>query len=365
MHNFAERLRSARKLSGFTLDALAVRMDQLVSKQALHKYEQGLMKPNQDILLPLCEALGVRPDYFTRTRQVEIVHYAFRKLAKLPKREQGMAVERTKDALERYLELEELLGIDNVFDQKKYTVETPITQKEEAELAAQFVRERFRVGTDPLYNICELLEDKGIRVIEIEMDEAFSGMSTLIDDKIPVIVVNSRLDAKLDRKRFTLLHELAHLLLRFPEQVEEKTEERLCDAFAGAMLLPGEKVKEILGNNRSALMWNELVLIKEMYGISMRAILYRANQHNIITDYDLTNKMIELNRFYGRKDEPGRYKGNEKAVRFKHLLLRGMAEEVISISKAAELAGKKMADFRAELNEETHAGEEKNENSHF
>lgn len=185
------------------------------------------------------------------------------------------------------------------------------------------------------------------------MSNAFSGMSTTLEDKIPVIVVNGVFDNKLDRKRFTLLHELAHLLLDFSPEIEDKQEERLCDAFAGAMLLPGVKVKEMLGNHRSALMWNELVLIKELYGISVRGILYRAKQHNIITEYDFDMKMRELSRFYGRKFEPGLYKGVEKAVRFRQLLLRAVAEEVISISKAAALDGKKLADFRAELNKMT------------
>lgn len=350
MQNFPERLRSARKMSGLTLDALAALLDHRVSKQALNKYEQGTAKPDPGLLLPLCEALEVRPDYFTRSKKVDLVHYSFRKLVKLQKRDQSIAVEKTRDALERYLELEEILGIESTFEKNIPGLEAPVTTPEAAEKAADRVREYFHLGDDPLFNIVEILEDKGIRVIEIEVDDAFNGMSTYIDDRIPVIVVNSRLDAKLDRKRFTLLHELAHLVLRFDPEMEEKQEERLCDAFAGAMLLPGVKVKEMLGSHRSALIWNELVLIKELYGISIRAILYRARQHGIITDYDLTSKMAELSRFYGRKDEPGRYKGVEKAVRFRQLLLRAIAEDIITTSKAAALDNKKLADFRAEMN---------------
>ncbi len=349
MLNFPERLRSARKMSGLTLEGLAEKLGHRVSKQALNKYEQGAVKPDPDLLLPLCEALDVRPDYFTRTRQVDLVHYSFRKLTKLQKREQSIAVEKTRDALERYLELEELLGIETNFHRHIPGLESQITCAEEAENAAVTVRAFFNLGDDPMFNIIEILEDKGIRVIEIDVDDAFNGMSTYVDGHVPVIVVNSRLDPKLDRKRFTLLHELAHLLLKFSPDLEEKQEERLCDAFAGAMLLPGVKVKEMLGSHRSALIWNELVLIKELYGISIRAILYRLRHHGIITDYDLTTKMAELSRFYGRKDEPGRYRGMEKAVRFRQLLLRAIAEEIISTSKAASLDNKKLADFRAEL----------------
>lgn len=351
MHNFPERLRSARKMNGLTLEGLAERLGHRVSKQSLNKYEQGAVKPDPDLLLPLCEALNVRPDYFTRTKQVEIVHYEFRKLSKLPKKEQTVALEKTRDALERYLELEELLGIDAPVLPTIPGLPQQIATREEAELAADMVRNYFNLGDDPLFNISEMLEDKGIRVIEIEVDDAFSGMSTTLENKIPVIVVNRVFDRSLDRKRFTLLHELAHLLLNFSPDIEDKLEERLCDAFAGAMLLPGIKVKEMLGNHRSALMWNELVLIKELYGISVRGILYRAKQHSIITDYDFDMKMRELSRFYGRKSEPGQYKGVEKAVRFRQLLLRAISEEVISISKAAAIDGKKLADFREELNQ--------------
>jgi Zn-dependent peptidase ImmA (M78 family) len=211
------------------------------------------------------------------------------------------------------------------------------------------VRQSYQLGNGPIFNIIEMLEERGIRVIELELDEGFNGMSAMIDDRVPVIVLNRFFDHKLDRKRFTALHELAHLLLRFDPELEEKQQERLCDAFAGAMLLPGEQVRTMLGNHRSALIWNELVLIKELYGISIRAILYRARKYDIITDYDLTSKMAELSRFYGRKSEPGLYKGSEKVVRFRQLLLRGIAEAVITESKAAELDGKKLAEFRESL----------------
>jgi Zn-dependent peptidase ImmA (M78 family)/DNA-binding XRE family transcriptional regulator len=349
MQNFPSRLRSARKMSGLTLEALAERLGHRVSKQALNKYEQGTAKPDPDLLIPLCEAMDVRPDYFTRQKQVDIVHYSFRKLTKLQKREQAIAIEKTRDALERYFELEALLGVESNFVRHIPGLPVVIENANDAEQAAEVVRSFFKLGDSPLFNIVEMLEDKGIRVIEIELDEAFNGMSTYIDDKVPVIVLNSHFDPKLDRKRFTALHELAHLLLNFAPELEEKQEERLCDAFAGAMLLPGNKVKEMLGSHRSALIWNELVLIKELYGISIRAILYRAKHHGIITEYDLTTKMAELSRFYGRKDEPGRYTGAEKAVRFRQLLLRAIAEEIITLSKAAALDGKKLADFRTDM----------------
>lgn len=347
MQHFAERLRAARKMSGLTLDALSKLLEGKVSKQTLNKYEQGLIKPEANLLLPLCTALTIRPDYFTRTKQVKISPPSFRKFQKLTAKEQAIAIERTRDHLERYLELEELMGIERKFKRDIQGIPDVIETPDHAETAAKAVRNIYSLGDDPLFNIIELLEDQGVIVVEIDAHEDFSGMSTYVDDRIPVIVLNGNVK-NLDRKRFTTLHELAHLLLPIGN-VDEKTEERLCDAFAGAMLLPEKKVIEMLGTHRSALIWNELVIIKELYGISVRAILYRARRFDIITDYDLTTKMAELGRTYGRKSEPGRYKGIEKAIHFRQLLLRAIAEEIITMSKAATLDGKKLADFRQDL----------------
>jgi Zn-dependent peptidase ImmA (M78 family) len=186
--------------------------------------------------------------------------------------------------------------------------------------------------------------------VSFEASDSFSGMSTYIDEKTPVIVLNDSPDIKLDRKRFTALHELAHLLLDFKEGIDEKLEERLCDTFAGAMLLPKEKMVEMFGGtHRTSIIWKELVQVKELYGISIRATLYRLKMHGIITDFDLTKYMKEHSKFYGRKNEPGKYQGEEAPKRFRQLLYRALAEEIVTTSKAASLAGMTMAAFRDEI----------------
>jgi hypothetical protein len=50
-----------------------------------------------------------------------------------------------------------------------------------------------------------------------------------------------------------------------------------------------------------------------------------------------------------KKREPGEYQGYEKSNRFKQLIYRAVAEEIISSSKAAALDNKKLAEFRDEL----------------
>jgi Zn-dependent peptidase ImmA (M78 family) len=58
-----------------------------------------------------------------------------------------------------------------------------------------------------------MLEDNFIKVVEVDKPLDFDGLSAFVDNKIPVIAVNKNFP--IERKRFTLLHELGHLLLSF------------------------------------------------------------------------------------------------------------------------------------------------------
>ena len=81
--NFAERLKSARKMSGFSMAVLADKAGQAVTKQAISKYEKGLMNPGGDALLALSKALGVKSDYFFRPQKISLGELEFRDKARI------------------------------------------------------------------------------------------------------------------------------------------------------------------------------------------------------------------------------------------------------------------------------------------
>jgi Zn-dependent peptidase ImmA (M78 family) len=92
-----------------------------------------------------------------------------------------------------------------------------------------------------------------------------------------------------------------------------------------------------------------LKAIKENYGISVQAIMHRAKNLEIISDFVYLNfrKWIGKNR---SEEGLGKYEGKEQSGRFKQLLFRAASEELISMSKAANLANLKLAEFRQQLN---------------
>lgn len=331
-------------MKGYSLQDLEDALDKRVSKQALNKYEQGLMKPDSEVLLLICNALSVRPDYFTREVSISLENVEFRKLKKLSVKESARIKEKTVDILERYFELEDILGVDESFVNPIADFE--INSYEDVEKAVSKLKHKWKLGEDPLNNVIELLEDNNIKVIEVESGPEFVGLSTWEGIKNPVVVVNS--DLVLDRKRFTVLHELGHILMKVNHH-PEKEREHFCHFFAGAMLIPKNSLLKELGNSRSRISLNELIYLKEQFGASIQSIIIRAKNLDIITENYYRSFMAFFSMRGFKKNEPGEYKGYEKSNRFKQLLHRAVAEEIISTSKAAALDNKKLSEFRDEL----------------
>jgi Zn-dependent peptidase ImmA (M78 family) len=340
MNAFGERLKSARKMKGWSLQELADNITIAISKQALNKYEQNLMKPTGEVLIALAKVLDVKPDYFLKESAIELAPVEFRKKAKLSQKQEDSIKEKVKDFLERYLEIEQLLNIKTKFSNP--IKKTIIAEVDDVEAAALELIKGWNLGFDPIPNVIEMLEDNSIRVIEMEAPVEFDGLSTYVG-KIPVVVINK--NYSVERKRFTALHELGHLVLSIEEGADK---EKICHAFAGALLLPDDCLKKLIGEKRSNIAPGELVSIKEQFGISVQAIMMRAQLKGII-DKNSAGRFWKSMADNKKEEGLGSYVGREKSYRFEHLVFRLAAEDVVSMSKAANLAGIKLATFKEQL----------------
>ena len=347
---FSERFKSARLLNGLSLQDLADKLENKVSRQALHKYEKGEVVPDSEMIGLLADALNIRPDYFFRETKVEIGEICFRKLKNLPAKDENKIVEQTREYLSRYLELEEIIGLQTIYKNPLEEYSEPITCFKEVEKAAVFLRKKWDLGTDPIYNAVELLEDNHIKVVELEEVDGFDGLQTWVNGNIPVIVINKSRLKKEDRKRFTVMHELGHLLLTSIKSLPEAQQEKLCHQFAAAMLFPSEAMINELGEKRNRLLIQELGTLKQQYGISIQAIVMRARDLEIISDNYCKQFFFYLKQMHWKVEEPKDYdyEGTERATRFTQLIFRALAEELISMSKAASLSNQKLAEFRSE-----------------
>ena len=99
---FAQRIATARKMAGLSMDQLATLSG--LSKNAISRYEKGVMRPDSSNLIKLSKALNVKVDYLFRKPTVELEALEFRKKARLGLKSIDSIKYRVMDRLERYLE---------------------------------------------------------------------------------------------------------------------------------------------------------------------------------------------------------------------------------------------------------------------
>jgi Zn-dependent peptidase ImmA (M78 family)/DNA-binding XRE family transcriptional regulator len=342
---FGQRLKAARIMSGLSMDALVERLGKGLSKSAISKYENGHMMPDSEHLILIAEALNVAPDFFFSGRILELSAINFRKKSVIGKKEVESLIERVRDSIDRYLELESLLGLVDPFENP---LEGFIVDSSDAiEEAALKLRSEWGIGVYvAIPHVLDLLEEHSVKVIEIDDTNDFDGVSGKAKGQ-PFIILNR--NRPTDRKRLTALHEFAHQSITFKADIPDAKIEKLCHTFGGAFLMPATILKRELGKKRSEISLPELRALKEQYGISMQAIMYRAKLHGIITEhvYERFSRLISAQGW--RKKEPVEYPVPDAPHRFEQLIHRALAEEVISISKAAYLSGKSIQEIEKEL----------------
>ena len=343
MNNLGIRLQQARKAAGLSLRAFADLVN--LSHAAIKKYEDGDVYPSSDMLIKLAKALKVRVDFFFRPIKVSLENVKFRKRKKL----NGKAEEAIKfeviSQIERRLELENLYPSSPVpIFEIPGNLPQKINDLEEIEAVAEKLRNHWKLGLAPIHDLIDAFESQGIRVFIIDIDEEhFDGLSTVINDQ-PIIVVSSRWPG--DRQRFNLVHELAHYI--FINRLSPKlNEEQACNRFAGAFLSPREAIFQALGKERRAIEWQELLLLKEQFLLSMGAICYRLKDLGIIQEPYYKSLVIRFRQKGWHRKEPGLKVPSEKAHTFNQMLFHALGEGYIGEPKAAELLSCSLSQLKA------------------
>lgn len=340
---FQTRLKSARLMKGYSMEELCEKMNPKVSKMTISKYESGAMQPNSTTLLSIARALEQPIDYFFRPITFKMGAVKFRKRSSVPAKEIKAIEETIIDKVERYINVEEICNeVSASAELKKYPVET----KDDVKKVAQNLRTVWNLGLDGIPNVIDLLEEHGYKIVEIEAPQTFDGMSSE-DERYPVIVLRSSDNS--ERKRFTALHELGHLIMRFKDGTELKEEEALCNLFASEMLIPESEMRRILGFARKSIAYKEVSPLQTRFGISYDALMYKASECGVIT--------AQCYKWYNihKNQDPSYKQFVEKSVcraeesnRFTSLVYKALYSELITISKAASLLRIGIEDVRGD-----------------
>lgn len=314
---------------------------------AVSKYEKGEIIPDSKKLIDFANAYNVNSiDLLKVYNAPKMKFNSFRKRKRLVGQNLELLENLIQDEVAKYLEVIELnnTALQSI-KLKKYLCNS----LEDAENAANDFRNFIKISNkQPISDLTNIFENLGIVIIHIKNPDGrfddFDGLSEFVNN-IPVIVI---LDGIKDgaRQRFTIAHELGHLLLNIKD--EELDEEKLCNRFASALLMPKEAVINEFGLSRNHINFFELTAFKLEFKVSYTAIAYRLKDLNIISDYFYKNLSIYLSQRIGKNDsnpiQP------ETSYQFKKIVYKLEADEIISISKACELLGVSIDEYNKEDN---------------
>ena len=153
----------------------------------------------------------------------------------------------------------------------------------EADRGARALRSHWGLGIDPIPDLVEILEGRGVKVLSVTLAESIDGLTARVrrahGNAVPVIVVNNAHWG--ERQRFTIAHELGHMVL---DVIGRNVDgEKAAHRFAGALLMPAEALWSEVGKRRTSIGWDELFKLKQLFGVSVQALTYRCKELGIFT----------------------------------------------------------------------------------
>ena len=338
------RLKLARTAAGLSLRGLAAAIDHRVSPQAIGKYERNEAMPGGGALIALADALRTSVDYLLGAPDLVLEDLKFRKNALTTKRDEARVEATALAQLERYLAIEDILQLSSARWDAPRDAPYPVRDPIEADRAADLLRRHWGMGREPIPNLVELLEERGVKVFACPLG-GVGGLAARAGrpghPPVPLVVVNAGDWG--ERQRFTISHELGHIVLAVAPKLNA---ERAARRFAGAFLMPAEALWPEVGKRRSAIAVGELLALKRVFGVSMQALARRCRDLGIITVSTCRALFSEFDQLGWRSppyEEYGAMPG-EQPNRFRRLCLRALAEGAIGESKAAELLGVSIAE---------------------
>lgn len=328
---FEKNLKYYRLKKGLNMKELAKMCG--LTPMAVSNYESGKRMPDMEIINKLAGALDVHVVDFLAPRNSSLVfdHREFRKHSVLTKSQQDYVKESVEEYFNRFFSAVDCLGGESLPDPPKCNSIQIISDVEDN---AQMLRSALDLQKEgPVDDLVGILENKGILIFEMDIDNKhFSGMNGFVG-KYPYIVINKNM--RPERKRTTIVHELAHLMFVWDEDTETENEKK-ATAIAGAFLITKNDLKRELGIRRTAIT-KDMNMVCDEYGISMYLLVKRASQVGILSISLEREFYIWANKVNFNQSELLHAKNYKEPQLFKQLVFRAVNEEGVNIQRGAEL----------------------------
>ncbi len=290
-----KNLTIARESRGLTQKDLCEKVDGL-SQGNLSRMEKGLLPVSDDVIKSISRVLNYPISFFSKeivTTKDDSLFY----------RKRITMTQRVLSKLEARINI-----VCSIIDGLLESVDVPELSIPHVEVSGGLspeqiafnLRNYLRVPSGPIEGIVSLLEKRGVIVIFMDMGEKFDGVTKFTQRAQPIMCINSRISN--DRKRFTIAHELGHLVmhLRSTDFAEdEKIMEYQANAFASEFLMPEVDCKADL----RTLNYSKLPSLKMYWGVSKAAIIRRAYDLKCLSESTYRYYLMTLSKTGERKVE--------------------------------------------------------------
>lgn len=276
------RLSIARRMARMSRAELATLVD--ITPTAITQLERDQYRPTAAVAAELALRLGVPGDFLLRTISGQSIPASaahFRSLRATPaiSREQALAL--AELALEVLSAIEDFVDLPptNLPSLKGYVGDISTTDMEHA---AGEARQLLNITEGPIPHVVRLLEACGVLILRYpddRLDKRVDAFSTTATSR-PVVLLSPAKDDKA-RSRFDAAHELGHLLLHPDAEPGSKVIENQAQDFAAAFLTPEDQIIDDLPRT---LDWDALHAAKRRWGVSLRALVYRAHSVGLLSD---------------------------------------------------------------------------------
>ncbi len=293
-----ELLTLARQSRGLTQSEFARGAE--VSQALVSRIEDGTRTPSDEVIARFAEALDYPPEFFYLTDPIygsgvgELYHRKRQSISV-----KGLAKLHAEINIRRFHVARLLRAVDWM------EVDLPVVERDLPQLppeeAARRLRARWHLPTGPVQSVSHVVENAGTIVVPFDFATPLvDAVGQWVPRLPPLIFVNVAIPQ--DRLRFTVMHEVGHLVLHHGSTLSEigPNIEDEANRFSSEFLMPAKDIKSQLFE----LSLPQLAQLKRQWRVAMSALLKRASDLGTITKRRAEVLWTEMGKAGYRTREP-------------------------------------------------------------
>jgi Zn-dependent peptidase ImmA (M78 family)/DNA-binding XRE family transcriptional regulator len=284
-----DRVIQAREMACMTQVELARSVG--VTQPMIAHLEKGLKQPSMDLAEAIAQETKVSMDFLCQSSAIALPEGSlFRAKSNVSAKKLLQAHSMAERAFEIFLRLS-----------KQFNLPSPRLRPVQGtpQLAAGAARKMLGLTPDkPIPHLIRAFEKAGGVVIPFPALEGREAFAVWAGDR-PVVAIGPTSNG--DRLRFSVAHEIGHLLMHQSPTAKTKAE-RDANAFAAELHMPAEAIYSDLEQPLSVERLGELKL---KWGVSMAALLFRAKELGLVSRRSHDRLIVEMAPY--RMTEPDRY----------------------------------------------------------